>query len=231
MNHPRPSPWIRLKASVRASFGEIVFGMEDGTVSIFGLVFGLAVTAQSADQVLLAGATGAIAASVSMAAGVFLDNQSERDQLRVALAQRRAEIAADPAHAQAEALARLEAAGLAPATLAAIRQEFAARPQSVTAFDPAQRPPGESRRARLAHSAWMFVSNLIAGLTPVLPFAFLPVGPARGVSIALTVALLVALGVARARIGMRAVLPTVLQTLVIAGAAGTAGVVIARLLG
>lgn len=75
---PPASPWARLKASVRGSFGEIVFGMEDGTVSIFGLVFGLAVTAHSADQVLLAGATGAIAAAVSMAAGIFLDYQSSR---------------------------------------------------------------------------------------------------------------------------------------------------------
>ena len=38
----RASAWTRIKASFRASFGDIVFGMEDGTVSIFGLVFGVA---------------------------------------------------------------------------------------------------------------------------------------------------------------------------------------------
>ncbi len=31
-----------IRTSFFASFGDIVFGMEDGTVSIFGLVFGMA---------------------------------------------------------------------------------------------------------------------------------------------------------------------------------------------
>jgi len=51
----------------------MVFGMEDGTVSIFGLVFAVAVSAQDSHAVLLAGATGAVAAAVSMMAGTFLD--------------------------------------------------------------------------------------------------------------------------------------------------------------
>ena len=76
----------------------------------------------------------------------------------------------------------------------------------------------------------MFVSDLIAGLTPVLPFAFLPTESARIASLILTTGLLVLLGVGRARIGERPVLPTVLQTVTVAGAAGIAGVVIARTL-
>ena len=35
----------RIRRSFLASVGSIVFGMEDGTVSIFGLVFGVAVSA------------------------------------------------------------------------------------------------------------------------------------------------------------------------------------------
>ena len=46
----------RLKASLVASAGTIVFGMEDGTVSIFGLVFGVAATTTSSVAVLVAGA-------------------------------------------------------------------------------------------------------------------------------------------------------------------------------
>ena len=34
-----------IKASFSDSVGDIVFGMEDGTVSIFGLVFGVAASA------------------------------------------------------------------------------------------------------------------------------------------------------------------------------------------
>ena len=48
-----------------ASAGQIAFGMENGTVSIFGV----AVSAPNSHAVLLAGATGAVAAAVSMMAG------------------------------------------------------------------------------------------------------------------------------------------------------------------
>ncbi len=39
-----PTIFERVKTSLAASAGDIVFGMEDGTVSIFGLVLGVAAT-------------------------------------------------------------------------------------------------------------------------------------------------------------------------------------------
>jgi VIT1/CCC1 family predicted Fe2+/Mn2+ transporter len=87
----------RIWASLHDSIGEIVFGMEDGTVSIFGLVFGVAATAPDATTVLLAGATGAAAAAVSMMAGTFLDVESARDQTRAQLADASRRISRDPA--------------------------------------------------------------------------------------------------------------------------------------
>jgi len=64
-----------LKRSLIESAGTIVFGMEDGTVSIFGLIFGVAATTTSSHAVLIARAAGAAAAAVSMA-GAFLDAES-----------------------------------------------------------------------------------------------------------------------------------------------------------
>src|SRR5258708_38850944 len=74
------------------SIGEIVFGMEDGTVSILGLVFGVASSTTSSSIVLLAGATGAISAAVSMMAGTFLDVESTNDQAKAQLAYEQMEI-------------------------------------------------------------------------------------------------------------------------------------------
>ena len=65
---PAPPLRARIRRSFDASVGSIVFGMEDGTVSIFGLVFGVAASAPDSNAVLLAGATGAAAAAVSMMA-------------------------------------------------------------------------------------------------------------------------------------------------------------------
>ena len=82
-----------IKTSFLQSVGDIVFGMEDGTVSIFGLVFGVAASASGSQAVLLAGATGAAAAAVSMMAGTYLDVETSQGQARAQLAQGRAAIA------------------------------------------------------------------------------------------------------------------------------------------
>src|SRR5260370_12126016 len=58
------------------SIGDIVFGMEDGTVSIFGLVFDEASSTTTISVVFLAGATGAISAAVSVMARTLLDVES-----------------------------------------------------------------------------------------------------------------------------------------------------------
>ncbi len=50
-----PASWVgRLAASLKESSGQIIFGMEDGTVSIFGLVVGVAASAPDSETVLLA---------------------------------------------------------------------------------------------------------------------------------------------------------------------------------
>jgi hypothetical protein len=54
--------------------------MEDGTASVFGLVSGVALSANNGQVVLLAGATGA--AAVSMMAGSYLDAATQQDQAR-----------------------------------------------------------------------------------------------------------------------------------------------------
>src|SRR5215475_12865191 len=86
----------RIQQSFLSALGSIVFGMEDGTVSIFGLVFGVAASATSSQSVLLAGATGAIAAAVSMMAGTYLDVSTERDRAQAAIAHEQLEISQKP---------------------------------------------------------------------------------------------------------------------------------------
>lgn len=104
---PQPSLRSALISSFEASIGDIVFGMEDGTVSIFGPVAGVSLTASSGRSVPVAGAAGAVAVAVSMMAGVFLDLQPERNRDRVESRQRRAAVTADPGHEIALLMARL----------------------------------------------------------------------------------------------------------------------------
>src|SRR5215813_9774198 len=104
----------RVWQSFLSSLGAIVFGMEDGTVSIFGLVFGVAASATNSQTVLLAGATGAISAAVSMMAGTYLDVSTERDRAQSAIAAKQREIEQHPEQAAQEVRDQLLGAGLTP---------------------------------------------------------------------------------------------------------------------
>jgi len=218
----------RIRTSFEASFGDIVFGMEDGTVSIFGLVFGVAATTSDARVVLVAGMTGAISAAVSMMAGAYLDAETALDQARAARAR---DAVADPTLFDADPLrAQLLADGATPAAVEALDAVAKAHPDLPRALRNAmQTRSAEAQATPLAHALWMFGSDLVAALVPVLPFAFLAVREARYLSLAATAAVLVILGIGRARIGKRRVLATTLQTLGIAAAAGLAGVVVGSL--
>jgi VIT1/CCC1 family predicted Fe2+/Mn2+ transporter len=223
----------RFKQSIHDSAGEIVFGMSDGVVSIFGLVLGVAAGAQSRDVVFLAGATGAIAASVSMMAGLYLDLESESDEARVEADRREAEIRRDPTSAVNKMMGVLQSTGLSTKSLNAIRDDMQADPVAIrrieTAISCEEEPPARKVSA-LVHATWMGIANFVAGITPVIPFALLPFAEARGVSIAGTAILLILLGIGRAKIGNRPIVRTVFETIAIAIAAAIAGVLIGLLI-
>jgi len=223
----------RLKASIHDSAGEIVFGMSDGVVSIFGLVLGVAAGAQSGNVVFLAGATGAIAASVSMMAALYLDLESEGDEARVETKRREEEIRRDPTSAVNKLMGVLQGTGLSPRSLDAIRDDMQANPLAIRRVEDAiscEEEPPARKISPLVHATWMGISNFVAGITPVIPFALLPFAKARLVCIAGTATLLILLGIGRARIGNRPVARTVFETIAIAAAAAIAGVFIGWLI-
>jgi len=223
----------RLKESIHDSAGDIVFGMSDGVISIFGLVLGVAAGARSGNIVFLAGATGAIAASVSMMAGLYLDLGSESDAARVEAEQREKEIRSDPAGAVDKLMGVLQGTGLSTKSLDAIRDDMQADPVAIrrieTAISCEEEPPAR-KISPVVHACWMGIADFAAGITPVIPFAILPFAEARIVCIAGTASLLILLGIGRAKIGNRNTVRTVLETIAIAAAAAIAGVMIGWLI-
>jgi VIT1/CCC1 family predicted Fe2+/Mn2+ transporter len=214
--------WQRLRSSLVDSAGTIVFGMEDGTVSIFGLIFGVAATTTETKTVLIAGASGAVAAAVSMMAGAYLDVETTRDEI----AAKRALLQSDLAlTADAAALPnRLKAAGLTPeqsaALAGAVKEDREALGGLLIALQGATAAPQNPWEQAL----WMLLADFLAASVPILPFVFLPVAQARIVSGAVTLALLVLLGIGRARIAKLSMMRTVIETVSIGVAAALAGV-------
>lgn len=219
--------WLsRLGASFRASIGDVVFGMEDGTVSIFGLVFGVAISTNDPQTVVIAGATGAAAAAVSMMAGSYLDAESVRDARKAMQAG-----PVDKTEAQAQITAitsALTRGGMSADDVRRVGEALARAPRAAIGLR--QNVAEADNGTPIAHAFWMFVSDLFAGFTPVLPFALLPMAQARIASLVLTTILLIALGVGRAVMAKRPVLRTTLETLIIAASAALAGIAVGHLL-
>lgn len=220
------SLWTRLKTSLQASAGEVVFGMEDGTVSIFGLVFGVAATTTDQKAVLIAGASGAVAAAVSMMAGTYLDAETGEDQAKVMARRIDAKLRKDKAEVLDGVTQRLQAAGLPPDQAITVGGFLCAQPAVLRSVAMALAEPqdADSRQGPLVRSLWMLIADFFAAAIPILPFGFLAVPQGRVVSATVTTLLLVALGVGRAKIGGRPLIRTVIETVSIGIAAAAAGV-------
>ncbi len=228
---PAQTLFQRIEQSFMSSIGAIVFGMEDGTVSIFGLVLGVAASATNSQIVLLAGATGAISAAVSMMAGTYLDVSTERDQAQAAVATKQRAIQQHPQAETQKVHDQFKRAGFSDAdtqtVMAIIQRTPGALLKTATAFE---LPIGPSATQNpWVQALWMFVADLFAAFVPVLPFALLPLESARTTSLVVTTLLLLLLGIGRGVIGHKNVVVTALQTLAIAAAAAAAGLLVSLL--
>jgi VIT1/CCC1 family predicted Fe2+/Mn2+ transporter len=221
----------RLRASLRSAIGDVTFGMEDGAVSIAGLVFGVSASTNDASIVVLAGATGAVAGAVSMMAGRYLDAQSVGHRTQAQLNATRERIAVDPQEYLERAAHRLHASGLTEDETAVVISAFIRNPNAllehVIAYEVGS--PGPIDAAPLTHALWMFVSVLIAGSIPVIPFVLFGIDTGRIISLIITGIMMALLGIARGRIGGVNIWKTAVQTMAIAGVAAMIGVLIGRL--
>jgi len=71
---------------------QVTFGMNDGVVSIFALLAGLAGASQSPETILITLLAASVAGALSMAAGEFISGKSERDYFNHEIEQERLEI-------------------------------------------------------------------------------------------------------------------------------------------
>ena len=80
--HPRGGSWLR----------DVVFGLNDGLVSILALVAGVAGANPGQRVVLLAGVAGVVSGAASMAIGAYISAKSEREFYRSELAREKHEM-------------------------------------------------------------------------------------------------------------------------------------------
>jgi VIT1/CCC1 family predicted Fe2+/Mn2+ transporter len=214
----------RLHASLIKSAGTVVFGMEDGTVSIFGLIFGVAATTSNTATVVIAGASGAVAAAVSMMAGAYLDVETTRDALAAKKALAKSDLTLQSSAIAASLPSRLAAAGLTQEQSAALAGAVQRDPAALCGLYLALEATPDDPPGPWEQALWMLLADFAAAAVPIVPFVVLPIPRARVVSGAVTLLLLIGLGIGRARIAKRDTVRTVLETVSIGVAAALAGI-------
>ena len=149
-----------------------VLGVNDGLVSNFGLVMGVAGAGGDSRGLLVAGFAGLLAGSLSMALGEWLSVQSARELYTRQIEIESEELRAAPEEEEAELALIYEAKGVAPEHARRIAAQVVRSPSALDtlAREELGIDPGE-----LGGSAWVaagtsFAMFAIGAIVPVLPF-------------------------------------------------------------
>jgi vacuolar iron transporter family protein len=205
-----------------ASIREVVFGAQDGLVSTFAVVAGLAAAGVGNLVVLLGGAVSAMAGVLSMSIGTFLASRAQRQLYETELARARREIRDHPGEEIAELIAALHARGMARPDAAEVARRIGRHPDillsTLAIFELGLAPQRLGTPVRDA--LVMAVAFGVAAAVPLVPFLLGPALPALALSAVLTLAALFLVGVLKARVAGVSALRSGLEVALLAAASG-----------
>jgi VIT1/CCC1 family predicted Fe2+/Mn2+ transporter len=205
-----------------ASIREVVFGAQDGLVSTFAVVAGLAAAGVGPLVVLLGGAVSAMAGVLSMSIGTFLSSRAQRQLYERELERERREIRDHAGEEVAELIGALAARGMPRSDAAEVARRIARHPDlllsALSIFELGLAPQRLGRPVRDA--LVMAVAFGASSIVPLLPFPFGRVLPALGLSALLTLGALFGVGVLKARVAGISALRSGLEVAALAAASG-----------
>jgi VIT1/CCC1 family predicted Fe2+/Mn2+ transporter len=195
--HSEPARIARL-----SSIREVVFGAQDGLVSTFAVVAGLAAAGVGHLVIILGGGVSAVAGVLSMSIGTFLASRAQRQLYDAELDRERREIRDHPGEEVAELIASLVGRGMSRQDAVDVARRIARHPDLMLAtlavFELGLAPQRLGTPVRDAFV--MGISFGVAAIVPIVPFAVLE--PLRGLGVAagLTVGALFGVGVVKGRV-------------------------------
>jgi VIT1/CCC1 family predicted Fe2+/Mn2+ transporter len=182
-----------------------VFGINDGLVSNFSLVLGMAGASVDSHIVILAGVAGLVSGAGSMAAGEYVSMRVQREVFEGALNMERRELVEEPDAELREVEVILRAQGVPAEDAARIAPRVMEDPELALDLMARQElglDPDELGSPYGA-AASSFVSFAAGALIPLLPFVLLAFGVALAVSVALSGLSLFGVGALAARLSDR----------------------------
>ncbi|HEX6310239.1 MAG TPA: VIT1/CCC1 transporter family protein [Acidimicrobiia bacterium] len=185
----------RHRTGVGGALRAAVFGVNDGLVSNFSLVMGVAGGTSDKSIVLLAGVAGLVAGAFSMASGEWVSVRSQRELYENELRIEREELQAFPEEEREELELIYQAKGVEPEEAKAVVDHIMSRPD--VALDTLAREelgldPGALGSPWVAAGS-SFLAFAVGAVLPVIPF--LVGGGTAAVIVAAVVSLLALFGV------------------------------------
>jgi len=205
-----------------SSIREVVFGAQDGLVSTFAVVAGLAAAGVAPVVVLLGGLVSAVAGVLSMSIGTFLASRAQRQLHEAELERERREIREHPGEEVAELMAALMARGMSRTDAVEVARRVARHPDLLLAtlatFELGLAP---QRLGNPVRDAFVMATAFGgASMVPLLPFLVAHVLPAFALSGGLTLLALFAVGIVKARVAGVSAIRSGLEVAALAAASG-----------
>jgi VIT1/CCC1 family predicted Fe2+/Mn2+ transporter/rubrerythrin len=201
---------------------EVVFGAQDGLLSIMALVTAVAAADVGNTTVLIAGLAGALSGVISMASGAYLGSKAEQDVQRAEIAKEAKELDEHPAEELAELVVLYQREGLSFTEAKGVAEHIAADKDLwlKTLVEKELGLSPEVTTNPIKDAFVMAAAFIMGALIPVLPYFFTQGNTAIIASVAATLFGLFALGMGKGRIVQKSPIMQGLEILAVGAVAG-----------
>ena len=201
---------------------EVVFGAQDGLLSIMALVTAVAAADVGNTTVLIAGLAGALSGVISMASGAYLGSRAEQDVQRAEIAKEAKELEDHPAEELAELVVLYQREGLSFTEAKGVAEHIAADKDLwlKTLVEKELGLSPEVTTNPIKDAFVMAAAFIMGALIPVLPYFFTQGNTAIIASVAATLFGLFALGMGKGRIVQKSPIMQGLEILAVGAVAG-----------
>jgi VIT1/CCC1 family predicted Fe2+/Mn2+ transporter len=194
--HGRGGGWV----------ADAIYGVNDGLGAVFGIVSGVAgATDNQQHYILIAGLAGMLASSLSMGAGAYLANKSEREIYEAEIAREKEEVEENPEEEIEEMALFYQLQGFAPEESQRMAERLAQSPeQMVQAM--AQSELGLSQHHfpnQWTSAISAALSTAVGAFIPIIPFFFMSGFPAVIAAFVISIVAHLAVGAVKSLITIR----------------------------
>ena len=179
---------------------DVIFGANDGLVSILALVAGVYGAVTESHVILIAGVAGAVAGAISMGAGAYVSSKSEKEVTEKESERKGTRRKRTPEKEREELLKFYQAKGFKRQDAEAIAARVASEMESRAAYTIGEEIGLTSEESWPPTKAGTLtgLSFAIVSLIPVLPFALMEVTPAVITAVIASIATLFGVGASKA---------------------------------